>query len=201
MVTNHFTRHKISNVKCILDAVKIFASQLPRSIKMASKHMKHLTDEELANKRGKYTPRATVRSNKNANSIMLKYLEECGYENTDYLTYPVEDLNKVLSKFWFSVRKQKPTPKKGDAGTSIEKEDTDDDLLYSKATLENIRHALNRNLQEAGRNIDIITDHEFIESNKSYKDACKELKAKGKAVVNSYPEINHAGEKTKIIQI
>ena len=76
-------------------------------VKMATKHMKHFSDEELAEKRGKYTPATTIRSNKNANSIMVKYLEECGYENTDYLHHPTEELNKILCKFWFAVCKQK----------------------------------------------------------------------------------------------
>ena len=77
---------------------------------------------------------------------------------------------------------------------NIDPTDNDDQGLYSKATLENIRHALNRVFQDNGRPIDIITDHDFIESNKAYKDVCKELKAKGKAVVKSYPEIVHAGK-------
>ena len=167
---------------------------------MSAKRMIHLSDEEIASKRGKYTPKSMVRSNKNAHSIGLKYLEECNYENTDYLHYPVGELNKVLCKFWFAIRKQKKTKTK-DIGTSDSEltedlptsEQNDDELLYSKATIENIRHALNRNLQEAGRAIDIITDHQFIECNNCYKDACKELKAKGKAVVKSYPEIIHSG--------
>ena len=148
--------------------------------------MKMFSDDEIAAKRGKYMPAATIRSNKNAHAIMVKYLEECEYENTDYLHYPFDELNKVLCKFWFAIRKQKK-PK------NLTNSDNDDDGLYSKATLENIRHALNHNLQESSRAIDIITDHEFIESNKCYKDACKELKAKGKAVVKSYPEIIHSG--------
>ena len=170
---------------------------------MSTKRMKHLSDEEIATKLGKYTPKSTERSNKNAHSIMVKYLEECNYENTDYLHYSVEELNKILCKFWFAIRKQKK-PSKTDkvsnincdteAEDSLASEENDDELLYSKATLENIRHALNRNLQESGRHIDIITDHDFIECNKAYKDACKELKAKGKAVVKSYPEIVHAGK-------
>ena len=72
-------------------------------------------------------------------------------------------------------------------------DNNDDNRLYSKATLEKIRHALNRVFQENGRLIDIINDQEFVESNRRYKDACKELKAKGKAVVKSYPEIIHTG--------
>ena len=164
-----------------------------------AKRMKHFSDDELAEKRGKYTPISTTRSNKNAQSILVKYLQECGYENTDFIHYPTDELNKVLSKFWFAVRKQK---KKTDseATEGDQNDDNDDANLHSKATLENIRHALNRVLQDAGRNIDIINDHEFIESNKSYKDACKELKAKGKAVVKSYPEIIHSGKNEELLQ-
>ena len=61
--------------------------------------MKLHSDEEIAVKKGKYTPTATIRSNKNAHSILMKYLEECEYENTDYLHYPVHDLNSCIGKF------------------------------------------------------------------------------------------------------
>ena len=111
----------------------------------------------------------------------------------------MDELNRILSKFWFAICKQKSKTSNADSATETvdktnEKQNDDDDYLYLKATLENIRHALNRNLQNAGCTIDIITDHEFIESNKSYKEACKELKAKGKAVVKSNQEIVHSGD-------
>ena len=160
--------------------------------------MKLHSDENVVEKRGKYTPKSTTRSNNNAHRIMFKYLEECGYENTDYIHYPTQELNSILCKFWFSIHKQ---PKKDSKKRSIEcftenidPNDNDNEGLYSKTTLENIRHALNRVFQDNRRPIDIITEHDFIESNKAYKDACKELKAKGKAVVKSYPEIVHAGK-------
>ena len=65
--------------------------------------------------------------------------------------------------------------------------------MYSKNTLQNIRHALNRNLHDAGINVDITKDPTFVDSQKVYKDDCKELKAYRKAVVKSYPEIKHTG--------
>ena len=70
---------------------------------------------------GKYTPTATVRSNKNANAIMLKYLEELGVENNDYTHYPAE------------------TDQSSEGVASNQQSNDDDDYLYSKATLENIR--------------------------------------------------------------
>ena len=116
-----------------------------------------------------------------ADNVFRTYLLECGYETDDYLHYAVEDLNQILKKFWFEVR-QKP------------KNPDEQAKRYSKATLQNIRHALNRNLQNAGRKFDITCDPEVTESNKSYVAACKELKKLGLVVVHSYPEILHSGK-------
>ena len=77
-----------------------------------------------------------------------------------------------MANFWFAVCKQKRNPKKDEAQSDLENRETDnnnDDGLYSKATLENIHHAINRNLQDAGRHIDITSDHTFTESNNAYK--------------------------------
>ena len=65
--------------------------------------------------------------------------------------------------------------------------------MYSKSSLENICHTLNKNLHEAGYYIDITRDPRFINSQKAYKEACLELKSVGKAVVKNYPEIKHKG--------
>ena len=163
---------------------------------MASKRMRHLTDAEIVEKRTKYTLAATVRSNKNAHTIMLKYLEEIGVENNNCIHYPADELNAILCKFWFAIRKQKKDKPSKNSDIDFDNNETenDDNYLYSKATLENIRHALNCVIQEAGRPLDILSDQESIESNRCYRDACKELKAKGKAVVKSYPEIIHSGQ-------
>ena len=44
-----------------------------------------------------------------------------------------------------------------------------------------------------GRFIDLSSDSRYVASQKSFKDAVKELKKIGKGVVHSYPEISHAG--------
>ena len=54
---------------------------------MALKEMKHCTDEELTSKCGKYTSKSTIRGNKNAHSVIVKYLEESGVENRLF-TFP-----------------------------------------------------------------------------------------------------------------
>ena len=128
---------------------------------------------------------------------MIKYLEECGYQNTDYLHYPAEEINKILVKFWFAIRKKKKSSDSQDSNPADCSTDNDKDM-YSKATLENIKHALNRNLQNADHQIDLMNDNAFIKAQKAYHDACRELKAKGKAVVKSYPEIVHSGNLTSI---
>ena len=107
-------------------------------------------------------------------------MSEVGYASTDYVTFSADELNSILKKLWFEVRR-KP------------KNDDDEPEHYSKATLQNIRHAINRILQENGHEIDITSDLDFKELNKAYIAACKELKQIGKAVVKSYEEILHTG--------
>ena len=119
------------------------------------------------------------KSNRNANNIFKNYLQECGYESTDYVHYPEDDLYHILMKFWFSVHKKKKDNSEGPAE------------LFSKKSQQNFRHALNKNLCDAGRKVDIKKDPRFVDSQKAYKDACKELKAEERAVVKSYTEISH----------
>ena len=57
-------------------------------------------------------PISTGRSNKNAKAILVKYLEECEYKNTNFIPYPADEFNRILAKFEVAVRKQKKKPKK-----------------------------------------------------------------------------------------
>ena len=41
--------------------------------------------------------------------------------------------------------------------------------------------------------IDLTRDSKFKKGQVNFKNACKELKGKGKGVVKSYPEIKHKG--------
>ena len=63
------------------------------------------------------------------------------------------------------------------------------------AILANIRHTLNRKLKRHRCEFDITRDPRFIKSQEAFKDACRELKSVGKAVVKHFPEINPEGKK------
>ena len=121
-----------------------------------------ISDEELAAKRRNLIPKATTKAEQNADRILSTYLEqlkeEGQIENTDWKHYPDYDLDAVLCKFWFAARN-----KSGEH--------------YTMATLENIKHSLNR----------------ILKSQNAYKEACRELKKIGKAVVKHYPEIAQKG--------
>ena len=138
---------------------------------------RHFTDNEI---KRKWSAKPTKKSNKNADNILKNYLDECGHESYDYVHYPHEDLDKILVKFWFSICK-----KNSKDGTPE---------FYLKNTLQNIWHALNRNVCDPGHRVEIPKDSKYVDSQKAYKDAYKELKAQGRAVVRSYPEINHKGK-------
>ena len=142
------------------------------------------SDEQIQQKIRNTVPKNTKKSNKSADKILKDYLSDKGYTDLDYVNYSKEKLNSILKNFWFEARQKK---KKNDDPVAKPE-------LYSKATLQNIRHAINRNIHDAGKYYDITTDEAFGESENAYKAACKELKEKGRAVVNSYPEIVHAGQ-------
>ncbi len=104
--------------------------------------------------------------------MYLKAIGEEDFEN--WIDFPTEKLDNLLVKFWFTVH-----TKKGE--------------FLSLATLQNVKHALNRALKRAEKKLDITKDTAFIKSQEAYKDAARELKSKGKAVVNHYLEIKPTG--------
>ena len=134
-----------------------------------------ILDDELAQKRQELMNKNTIKSEKNAKRKFESYLKACQIENIEeWLTFSDEKLDDLLVKFWFSIRTNK-----GD--------------YLSVASLQNIRHTLNRLLNKSGRSVDIIKDTAFKKSIQSYKDATKELKKLGKAIVKHYPEIHPTG--------
>ena len=126
------------------------------------------SDKQIQEKIKETVPKNTRKSNKVADKILREYLRDKGFQNLEYVHYSKEELNDVLKKFWFEVRRKKKDPNQ-----PAEE--------YSKATLQNIRHAINRNLHEAGYFYDITTDPAFGESKQSYKAACSDLKKKGQS--------------------
>ena len=71
------------------------------------KRFEHYTDEQIKQKRQNTIPKATLKSNEKWDRAFRCYLEEIGAENCQYWYYPDEELDQVLSKFWFEVRTQR----------------------------------------------------------------------------------------------
>ena len=143
----------------------------------AKKHLKILTDEELELKRQKLKNENTKKQNRRADSTFQKFLEEAGCESTEYWLYDEPTLDKYLAKFWFGVRKL-------DTGNEEEEGEK-----YSSNSLQSFRYGLNQILKEKGHLYDITKDSSFTKSIAAYNNAVKELKAEGKAVINSALEI------------
>ena len=96
-----------------------------------------------------------------------------------------------MTKFWFGARKN--------ITEDSEEEENDDPnmkrRMYSANTSKNFHYGLNRILKSKGHLYGIIDKRtaSFTKSQQAFADALKELKAKGKAEIHSYPEIEEEG--------
>ena len=144
------------------------------------------TPEQIKKKRHEATPESTLKCNKKWDKVFRAYLEEKEFENTEYWCYPDDELDTVLSQMWFEIR-SKNTDEQGEF------------IPYTVTSLRNMRNALTRELNNHGRFVDLTTDPHFKQSQTAFKDACKELKEMGRAVVRHYPEITHAGNHNFIL--
>ena len=71
---------------------------------MASKRRhKNYSDEQIKQKHYEATPASTLKCDKKWTKIFRDYLEEKDCENTEFWTYPEDELGTILSKFWFEV--------------------------------------------------------------------------------------------------
>ena len=107
-------------------------------------------------------------------------LNEKEFANTEYWTYPENELDSILAKFWFEVR-------------STNVNENGDYEHYCVTSLRSLCNGFTRELVKHNRNIDLTSDPMFKKSQSAFKDACKELKQIGKGTIKSYPEIIHAG--------
>ena len=119
----------------------------------------------------------TRKSDEKSEKIFLNYLKNVNEHDENYWDYPVEKINTMLSRFWFAAR-------------NIEGD------YYRVSSLKHIRYALNRCLQRCGHGYDIITFDAYKASQKSFKDACTNLKKLGYGFVENYPEITPNGNET-----
>ena len=157
------------------------------------RRFEHFTDDEIKKKRIETIPKSTLKNNDKWNRVFRSYLQESGAQNTQYWFYPDEELDKILSKFWFEVRTQRAPLSDTERNEAFKNNEDPHPERYTIASLRNLRNGLSRCLAENGKNIDLTTDPKFKLSQNAFKDACKELKKFGKGIIHSYPEITHTG--------
>ena len=141
---------------------------------MASrKRHKQYSEEDLKRKKLEVTLAGTLKCDAKWNRVFHEYLREKDYANTEYWTYPEDELDTILSKFWFEVR-------------STNVDENGEFEHYSLTSLRSLRNGLTRELGKHNRNIDLTTDPMFKKSQMAFKDASKELKKIGKGKITPY---------------
>ncbi|XP_064612603.1 uncharacterized protein LOC135476498 [Liolophura sinensis] len=129
---------------------------------MASlKRFADTTEEEIEVKRININAKNTVKANGKCSRILRAYLvEKC--QPADFESFGEAELSEALSHFYVDARKP-------------------DGEQYKAASLEAIRHGLNRYLKAPPHNktFDIIKDPAFNEANKNFKAAMVELRKAG----------------------
>ena len=145
-----------------------------------SKRHKNFSEAEILKKHYEAKSDSTLKCDKKWTKVFREYLMEKEYNNTEFWTYPHDELDDILAKFWFEVR-------------STQKDSEGQYQHYSLTSLRGLRNALTRELVKHNRNIDLTTDPLFKKSQSAFKDASKDLKRIGKGVIHSYPEIQQAG--------
>ena len=118
-----------------------------KTIEMASflKRHKSFTDDQIQQKKQECTPQSTLKCDKKWAKVFREYLMEKEVQNTEFWTYPEEELDDILSRFWFEVR-------------SGQKNEHGEFQHYSLTSLRNLHNALTRELVKHNRNIDLTTD-------------------------------------------
>lgn len=132
-----------------------------------------MTEQEHKKKREDLVNRNTMKADKKADKTFTAWLTQRGI-HTDYWDLNAQELDDLLSKFYFEARTVE-----GDS--------------YKTASLGDLRYGINRNLQKKGFEFDIVHSPEFRKSSSAFSDACKELKAVGKGERKSYKEIIPSG--------
>ena len=102
------------------------------------------------------TPASTLKCDKKWTKVFRDYLEEKDCENTEFWTYPEDELDTILSKFWFEVR-------------SNQKDQNGEFKHYSLTSLQGLRNALTHELVKHNRNIHLTNDPNFKKSQSAFK--------------------------------
>ena len=150
------------------------------TVMVSHKRHKEFTEADLKKKRLDATPQCTLKCDAKWNKVFREYLMEKEVQNTEYWTYPDDELDNVLAKYWFEV-----------CSTNVD--ENGDSVPYCVTSMRSLQNGLTRELGEHNRNIDLTSDPTFKKSQASFKDTCKELKKIRKGKITRYPEILQAG--------
>lgn len=130
------------------------------------------SENEAAQIRANLHSKDTLKSNRNAASLLKAYLKE-KRENINFEILNVDELNIILKKFYLDARKM-------------------DGTKYKSSSMTNFRHSLNRYLngEPFNQKIDIVKDERFAEANKKFSSMLAVLKREGLGETKHYEAIS-----------
>ena len=143
--------------------------------RMKEERFRQVDKQKISDILGDNTNQNTEKSERKDNKILVSYLKQVK-KNENYAEYSVEEMDDMLSVFWFAVAPQKEGSEH-----------------YSVSSLHHIRYGIKRLLQNNGKTYDITVDPHFAKSQKMFKEACKELKRKGFGHVRHTDEVLPTG--------
>ncbi|XP_062590519.1 uncharacterized protein LOC134252097 [Saccostrea cucullata] len=134
-----------------------------------------------------------------SNEELLKYYESNQSKNTrkntkwewcvesqghivDFMSINADELASLLTKFYCEAKPKQTNARQNSLPSELAGE-------YHKNTLKNIRAALNRHLQDLGRNLDIVNASEFKVSNKILNGLLKQRMQEGLSRPTAHKEI------------
>ena len=139
-----------------------------------AKHFKQISGDDIKDK-GELFKNANTKANEKKAVKNFKLFLKFNQQDTDFFNYNEPQLDEWLGKFYLGTRTEK-----GD--------------YYTSGSLHTLRYGLNRALQDFGHKFD-ITDRKytsFVNSNKAFELALKEIKNAGKGHRTNTPEISPA---------
>ena len=102
------------------------------------------TEESIEQIRQGLRPKNTLKSNGKCEKILVSYLQTKNL-NVHYEQYSIEELDKILGKFWFEIRQANKKH-------------------YRVQSMHHIRYGINRLLKSKGKQYDITSDPRFVRS-------------------------------------
>ncbi|KAK3089650.1 hypothetical protein FSP39_005342 [Pinctada imbricata] len=157
-----------SNDEALREIAKALAEEnqpsISTSTKSKPKRFKSLTEVDLKEIEDNRHAKSTKRKTKWGVNLLQEWSREKFGQEIDLHTISPENLNNNLRHFYAEIQ-PKPSEKENQEETSSE---------YHKNTIKGIRSALNRHLNDIGRNIDIVKDKEFKQANAALQGKLKQ---------------------------